>query len=52
MTSSTDSLKLQILLCGGGVVAKSCLTLCDPMDYSLPGASTVNSIQITYISMN
>ena len=24
---------------GGGLVTKSCLTLCNPMDYSLPGSS-------------
>ena len=24
---------------GGGLVAKSCLILCDPMDCSLPGSS-------------
>ena len=24
---------------GGGLIAKSCLTLCDLMDYSLPGSS-------------
>ena len=24
---------------GGGLIAKSCLTLCDPMDSSLPGSS-------------
>ena len=24
---------------GGGLVAQSCLTLCDPMDCSLPGSS-------------
>ena len=24
---------------GGGLVAKSCLTLCSPMDCSLPGSS-------------
>ena len=26
-------------ICGGGWVAKSCLTLCDPMDCNAPGAS-------------
>ena len=25
--------------CGCGLVAQSCLTLCDPVDYSLPGSS-------------
>ena len=25
--------------CSGALVYKSCLTLCDPMDYSLPGSS-------------
>ena len=24
---------------GGGLVTKSCLTLCEPMDFSLPGSS-------------
>ena len=28
-----------IYLDGGDLVAKSCLTLCDPMDYSPPGSS-------------
>ena len=33
---------------GGGLVAKSCLTLCDPMDCSLPGSS-VHGILQTWI---
>ena len=28
-----------VCLDGGNLVAKSCLTLCDPMDYSPPGSS-------------
>ena len=30
---------------GGGLVAKSCLTLCDPVDYSLPGSSVHRILQ-------
>ena len=30
---------------GGGLVAKSCLTLCDPMDCSLPGSSICRILQ-------
>ena len=31
--------------CGGGLVAKSCPTLCDPMDYSLTGSSVHGILQ-------
>ena len=31
--------------CGGGLVTKSCPTLCDPMDYSLPGCSVHGILQ-------
>ena len=36
-----------ILICywGGGLVTQSCLTLCDPMDYSLPGSSVRGTLQ-------
>ena len=30
---------------GGGLVAKSCLTLCSPMDCSLPGSSVHGILQ-------
>ena len=30
---------------GGGLVAKLCLTLCDPMDGSLPGSSVHGILQ-------
>ena len=30
---------------GGGLVAKLCPTLCDPMDYSLPGFSVPGILQ-------
>ena len=29
----------------GGLVAKSCLSLCDPMDCSLPGSSALGILQ-------
>ena len=29
----------------GGLVAKSCLSLCDPMDWSLPGSSVHRILQ-------
>ena len=35
-------------LCGGGLVAKSCLILCDPMDSSLPGSSVHGIFQEKY----
>ena len=30
---------------GGGLVAKTCLTLCDPIDCSLPGSSVHGILQ-------
>ena len=30
---------------GGGLVAKSCLTLCSPMNHSLPGSSVHGILQ-------
>ena len=36
-TSNTDHLKDAIQYCSGSSVTQSCLTLCDPMDYSMPG---------------
>ena len=33
------------VICGGSLVAQSCLTLCDPMDCSLPGFSVYGILQ-------
>ena len=32
-------MQLQVAFGGGGLVAQSCPTLCDPVDCSLPGSS-------------
>ena len=34
-----------VINCGGGLIAKSCLTLCDPMVCSLPGSSVHRILQ-------
>ena len=38
-------MKLPTFIGGGGLIAKSCLTLCNPMDYSLPGSSVHGILQ-------
>ena len=34
-----------VMIGGGGLVSRSCLTLCDPMDYSPPGSSVRGILQ-------
>ena len=36
---------VSVVLCCVVLVAKSCPTLCDPMDYSLPGSSVHGTLQ-------
>ena len=38
-------LKTCPLICGGGLVTKLCLTLCNPMDCGPPGSSVHGSFQ-------
>ena len=40
------------LCCGGGLVAKSCPTLCDPMDCSPPGFSVHGTFQARILEWN
>ena len=35
--------------CGGGLIAQSCLTLCDPMNCSLPGISVHRILQASIL---
>ena len=37
--TNIENREIKLFCCGGCLVTKSCLTLCDPMDCSLPGSS-------------